>query len=316
MSATLKLLNTEAEKVTHTSLDTIEVTPDEVKKWKSPPFQRPLRVNSKVLALGEKIKAEGGIIPGVLTLGLLNRETYLLDGQHRREAFIQSGCEIGYVDVRRRIFESMAEMGREFVELNSQIVRMKPDDILRGLEGEVDGLKLIRKECPFVGYDNIRRGENSPILSMAALLRCWVGSETEVPNMAGVSALDCANITTKDEGEAIVAALKVCYAAWGKDAAYGRLWTSLNLTLVFWLWRRMVVGTHSVRTQKLTKDLFQKCLMSLSANTLYIDWLVGRKLSDRDRTPCYNRIKGVFVQRIFEETEKKPPFPKPEWVHG
>lgn len=316
MPVALKLLDTEAKKVTHTSLDTIGVTPDSVKKWKNPPFQRPLRINYKVLQLAQQVKEEGGIIPGVLTLGILGRDEYLLDGQHRREAFIQSGCTEGYVDVRRHIFDSMADMGREFVNLNSQIVRMRPDDILRGLEGDIDGLRVIRKECPFVGYDMIRRSENSPVLSMATLLRCWFGSLPEVPSSSGMSALDCANGTTKDEGEEIAAVLKLCIAAWGKDAAYQRLWSALNLTLVFWLYRRMVVGQHSSRTQKLTKDLFQKCLMSLSAATLYVDWLQGRNLSERDRTPAYNRIKGIFVQRIFEETEKKPLFPKPEWVHS
>jgi hypothetical protein len=37
--------------------------------WKLPAFQRPLRVNAKVLALVEEIRTEGGVIPGILTLG-------------------------------------------------------------------------------------------------------------------------------------------------------------------------------------------------------------------------------------------------------
>lgn len=316
MSASLKLLNTEAKKVTHTSLDTIEVTPESIAKWKSPPFQRELKVNSKVIQLAEQIKEEGGVIPGVLTLGIIGRDEYLLDGQHRREAFIRSECKEGYVDVRRRVFDTMAEMGREFVNLNSQIVRMRPDDLLRGLEGEIDGLRLIRKECPFVGYGQIRRGDSAPVLGMATLLRCWHGSQSEVPTTSGISASECATLTTKEEGETIAAVLHLCIQAWGKDAAYRNLWSALNLTLVFWLYRRLVVSQHSVRTQKLTKDLFQKCLMSLSANTMYLEWLVGRNLGERDRTPAYNRIRSTFVDRIFKETGKKPLFPKPEWVHG
>jgi hypothetical protein len=36
--------------------------------------------------------------------------------------------------------------------------------------------------------------------------------------------------------------------------------------------------------------------MSVSANTDYVDWLVGRNLGERDRTPAYGRLKTIFVQ--------------------
>jgi hypothetical protein len=78
----------------------------------------------------------------------------------------------------------------------------------------------------------------------------------------------------------------------------------------------MVTGQYSAKTQKLPRELFQKCLASLCANEHYLDWLPGQNLSERSRAPAYNRIRTTFVERIFQETEKKPLFPKPEWAHG
>ena len=158
-----------APRAMRSKMDTIEVTQDLASQWRIPPFQRPLRVNDKVRGISEEI-GETGIIPGVLTLGQIDSgsNTYIVDGQHRIEAFKISAINTAYVDVRVCDFDSMADMGRHFAELNSQIVKMRPDDMLRGLEGSVDALRHVRKECPFVGYTNIRRGDTaSALVSMS-----------------------------------------------------------------------------------------------------------------------------------------------------
>ena len=46
-------------------------------------------------------------------------------------------------------------MGQEWVKLNTAIVRMTPDDVLRGLSGYVPSLQFISKHCDFVGYGSI-----------------------------------------------------------------------------------------------------------------------------------------------------------------
>jgi hypothetical protein len=168
---------TDSEKVTRTVVDTIEITPAVVNAWIVPPFQRHLKINDKVRALAETIKGDGGVIPGVITLGVFERKQYLLDGQHRREAFLMSECQEGYVDIRQHHFDSMAEMGEEFVALNSQLVVMKPDDILRGLEGSCEALQIVRNACPWVGYDQVRRGARAPLLGMAMVMRPPVGPQ-------------------------------------------------------------------------------------------------------------------------------------------
>lgn len=307
--------STEAERTTQTTLDTIEVTPDLVRSWKLPPFQRPLRVNEKVVALSQQVKRDDGVIPGIFTIGVLNKDRWLIDGQHRREAFLMSECVVGYVDVRVCHFGSMAEMGEEFVNLNSRIVQMRPDDILRGLEDTYAPLSKIRRRCAFVGYDHIRRGDKAPVLSMSALLRCWNGSIGEVPKSGGVSATQLATMLTADDADTCSDFLEIAFKAWGRDAAYSRLWSNLNLTICMWLYRRLVLApqTSTSRVRRLTREQFMKCMMSLSAAGDYVDWLLGRNSTSRDNSPAYMRIKAVFAKRLEVDTGGKWLLPQPAW---
>lgn len=302
-------------KITHTTMDTIIVTPEDVKRWKSPPFQRPVKQNAKVLALAEELKINDGVWPGVVTLGLLGKDTYVIDGQHRKEGFLISGVKQGYLDVRIHHVESLAEMGDEFVKLNSQLSRMTPDDILRGLEAALPHLQCIRKTCPFVAYDSIRRNENKAVVSMSVVLRCWNGSGHEFPSTTGISSQAIAVALTDTETKELTGFLTMALTAFGRDRQYYRLWGSLNLTLTMWMYRRMCLGTMpSVkRSTHFTKELFQKCMMSLSAEPIYLDWLVGRNLTERDRSPAYARIKKIFNKRATEELGHVVKFLSPEW---
>src|SRR3989304_5883724 len=200
---TIVKLKTVAEKATRTTLEGMFVTRDIITSWQHPPFQRPLRVNDKVKALAEEIKRNGGIIPGVLTLGVLSQTGVQvrnrLDGQHRMEAFLMSGLDEGYADVRIHFCESMGQMGEEYVELNSRLVSMRPDDILRGLEGSYANLRTVREKCRFVGYDMIRRNEKAPIVSMSAMLRVWRGSSGDVPVTTGGVSTPALAITLTNE---------------------------------------------------------------------------------------------------------------------
>jgi hypothetical protein len=308
----VKIIRLKPHSTTHTKTDTIEVTQKVIASWKAPPFQRPLKVNQKVTELATKIE-EDGVIPGVITLGVLGKDTYLLDGQHRVHAFTLADLPLGYVDVRVHHFKDMGEMGEEFVNVNSRLVNFKPDDILRGLEESTSVLRLIKSKCSFVGYDMIRRGDRSPMVSMSMLLRTWAGSAAETPAPGGDSALNIARVLTSEEAETICIVLKSMESAWGRDNEYARLWAALNMSLCFWLYRRTVIAKYSTVSDKITKDLFTKCLMSVSADSAYLDWLVGRKLSERDRSPAFTKLKVIFAKRIETETGKKPKLPSPAW---
>lgn len=309
--------STEAQKATRTTLDTILVTPSLARSWKLPAFQRPLRVNDKVNELAREI-AETEIIPGTLTIGVIDKVQYIVDGQHRREAFLLAVEMIGtireaFADVRYAHFDDMAEMGDEFVKLNSHLVTMKPDDILRGLEQSHKGLAMVRRQCPFVGYDNVRRNDRAAVVSMSAFIRCWFGSATEVPAAAGMSAKKVVEGLTEEEAEQLITFGKIAFGAWGKEPENYRLWSNLNLIICMWLYRRLVITAYSPNTKKITREMFGKCLMSLAADPQYNDWLLGRQLRERDRAPAYQRVKSAFAKRIETEEGTKPRLPGPDW---
>lgn len=306
---------TAPQKATRTKVDTIIVTPAIVRAWRNPEFQRPLKINDKVKALAETIKHDG-VIPGMITIGVMGEVTYRVDGQHRCEAFLLSGIDEGYSDVRYHWFDTMAEMAQEFERLNSALVKMRPDDILRAREASSEAMRALRAKCPFIGYDMIRRGPKSPVLSMSAALRCWYGSETEVPSAPSESASRCADRLNMEEAEALGTFLNIAFEAWGRDAEYARVWSSHTLTIAAWIYRRTVITPYTAMTTRLTREQFRKCMMALTADERHMEWLVGRMLGDRDRSPGYNRMKGIFSKRLEMDGLQKIKLPGPAWAHG
>lgn len=294
----------------------------EATNWVIPPFQRPLRVNPKVRALAEELKANGGFISGVLTLGKLkaDKNTYLVDGQHRIEAFKISELPEAIADVRTCTFDSMVDMADEFVLLQSSLVKMRPDDVLRGLEGSTRALQIIRSTCNFVGYDQVRRnGQYSPVVGMSAALRAWSGTtfETPVSHRSGCTSAQLAKEIDDSEVANLCKFLHVAYGAWGHDVTYGRLWSALNMGLCMWMYRHLVMDTDrsTKRSIVMNTDQFKKCLQSVSAAGDYIDWLANRALNDHHRAPCYRRLKTLFTVRLREDgVSESPKFPSPAWA--
>lgn len=306
------------------TMDTLQVTIEKVKEWKVPPFQRPIKINTKVRMIAEQIK-EDGIIPGILTLGIIERGplagTYIIDGQHRIEAFKISGVREAFVDVRISHSNDFVEMGAEFVELNSSIVKMTPDDMLRGMEASLPAVMTIRARCPFVGYTMIRRNDkNGAILSMSVVLRTWIGSAAETPVPAVESAVNIANDLDLSEAERCADFLLLAFDAWGRSIEVNKLWGRINLLMVMWLWRQIVLDHERglKRAIILSPDQFKNCLMSLGANSEYNAWLVGRNLPDRDRSPCYDRVKKIFTARLKSDgvTPSSIRFPNAPWANS
>jgi hypothetical protein len=312
-----------APKALRSTMETLILTPDEVNKWRVPPFQRPVRINAKVQAIAEEMKTSG-LIPGMLTLGKLSKDPalYVADGQHRLEAFRISGIDEAIADVRIVHFDTMADMADEFVQLNTAIVRMRPDDILRGLAPTLPNLQRILTECPFVGYGNVRRGDldSGPVVSISAVLRCWMAGAMETPTNSsnGMSINQIASTMDEESARRLVRFLNLAFDAWGRDPEYYRLWGACNLAVCMWLYRRLVMdkdrrGSYA-RVVVLNESQFKQCLMSLSAAPNYIDWLQGRLLNDRDRGPALTRIKQAFTKRLNEEGLAKVSLPAPAWA--
>lgn len=308
--------DTKTYKDVKSTMETVLVTREGIDSWKLPPFQRPLRENAKLYEVRDGIKASGGIIPGVITIGVLNRtEKYVIDGQHRIEGFKMTELDEGIADVRMCHFDSMAEMGDEFVKLNSRIAPLRPDDILRGLEGSVPALKEIRARCPYIGYDMIRRGAKAPIVSMSLALRSWLGSALDIPTRNKAVTRELLSRLDTDETNRMVHFFSIVWDAWRNDPEYVRMWSALNLTVAAWLWRHCVISQSSPRITRLTPQQFGRGMLALTANKSYLDWLVRRSMGDRDRSPCYSRMKAIIVARVQEEFGgKKAILPSPPWA--
>jgi len=318
----IHLKGREAPKAKRSAMETMIFSRDEVLTWKLPPFQRPLRVNAKVLGLSEQLKVDGGVIPGVLTLGRLGSDKtfYVVDGQHRIESFKLSELKECIADVRIFPATSMAELAQEFVELNGRLVNMRPDDILRGLEESLPQLRRVRASCDFVGYGQIHRSTaGSALIGMSALLRCWHMGRAEFPARHSPPAHELAVTLDADEADKLILFMQTARSAWGVDQENYRLWGSLNLTICMWLWRRLVLDKTrgAKRYVILSPDDFRKCLMQVSADEGYLEWLVGRQMGERDRAPCYTRLRSNFVKRLQAGNDKaKVMLPQPSWVIG
>lgn len=305
------------DRKTRTDMDTLAITADVLSGWKAPPFQRPLKVNEKVRALALRIAGDGGVIPGTLTLAKIGRDLWLIDGQHRVKAFGLSGVKEGMADVRTHHVASLADAGREFVALNTSLVRMVPDDILRGLEQSIPALSLLREQCAFVGYDNVRRGSTSPVVSMSGAIKAWVCAGPDCPPTAGITVpgrVQAGEFGAAD-ASALAHALGLAFRAFGRDRASNRLWGVLNLTLVLWIYRHMVLSAWGQRGLRLDEETFLRGLMALAADRDHADWLVGRTLSERDRGPAYNRIRVMFQTRATLDGTKLM-MPKVPWAAG
>ena len=315
------LLGKAAPKIQRSTMETVILTLDQVNSWEVPPFQRPVRINPKVEAIAEEMKTEGTSIRGTITLGKLtnDRAYYIVDGQHRREAFRLSGLQEVISDIRVVHFDTMAEMAEEFIQLNTAIVRMRPDDMLRGVVPSLPYLQSLMDECPYIGFTSVRRGGGAgAVVSLAQVVRCWFSSSNETPDNSGRghSITSMATNITENSARELTRFMNLAHAAWGRDSEYYRLWGALNMGLCMWLYRRMVLDTDrrgGKRVSVLTDAQFKSCLMALSANSDYLDWLQGRLLNDRDRSPAMGRIKAVFARRLGDNTDIKPMLPQPAW---
>ncbi len=317
----------EAPKAERSRMETLKLTPEMMNAWVLPDFQAPLKMNNKVREIADELREQTGTpaITGVISLGICKAYPgilFLTDGQHRRAAVIESGVPEVIADVRIREFDSMKEMSQEFLKLNTPISRKSPDDQLRALQESSLPLQRISKECPYIGYKYIRANPNSPIVSMAATLRRWKGSSYESPAVSGggSNATELAHRLTMDDAEQLIRFMRVAFKAWGADPENARLWAALNMTMVMWMWRVLVVDrdrSGSRRYVVVTEDEFLHCLMSVAADKDYNDWLQGRAMAERDRAPCYRKLRTTFLLRISNHERRGSPkirMPQPSWM--
>lgn len=334
----LRALPSSVSKDDRATMQTMLITPDKLAEWPLPGLQRPLGLSKKVRDAAEAMQLEAAqdaeeacaTIDGVITLGKVGGKTYLVDGQHRlhgafawaaRELLVHGGVLVkqALVDVRVRQFETMSELAEAFVHLNSQLNPTKPDDIMRSLAHTNEHLHAIEEALPFVGYDLTGANKKTKLLSMSAAIRTWFGSGGLVP-ANGPTALEIVKkYLNAEQADAMIDFYEACVGAGWQNEAFRRLWSTLNLGVCMWLWRRTVLG-ETVRYQQggqkpmvLTRDQFVLCMRSL-LNTEYLDWLQGRSLRYQDRMPCYSHVKDLFTGAMAGLGVEAPRFPMAQWT--
>ena len=160
------------------------VTRKTIEGWAKPDFQRPVAENKNLGELAVQIQDQGWLLTAIY-LGIWMGKTYLVDGQHRMQAFIASGLEQMSVPVITKYYldgaKGLAAMCEDFLRINSHIKNPTANDMLKALEGKNSHIKEIRTNCPFVGYTHLRRTESAPILGMAQAIRALVVSRQEIP---------------------------------------------------------------------------------------------------------------------------------------
>jgi len=309
------------------AVDYVMITVAEIESWCLPEFQREFKHNAKVAKFTEGLKANQEIA-GIITLGYIAGKfvLYKVDGQHRLNAALACAVATGnpefiaHIHIKR--YRDFSEMADDFTKLNDSLVNMRKDDILRAAMENSPMLQRIVAECPHVGFDNVRRATTrSKTLSMSAALNCWIGSAAETPTSTSKSGVP--ELSDEETGN-LRAFLNLSYAAWSNDPANDQLWKNLNLTMCMWMFRRLVLKAADPN-KKLTHttmpaDAFKRCLARVSADRIYNEeFLRGRGMKERDRAPCYKRLKEIFTKCLHEEkfnAGKTIKYPKPAWSHG
>jgi hypothetical protein len=289
--------------------------------WQAPGFQRPITDNAKLERYAMSL-LKSPVIASVIHLGRWEGNLYTIDGRHRLEGFRRSGLAQVRADVNIKDYASgedgMREMAYDYVILSATIAKQRPDDGLRALEKTNGYLKSIRMDCPFVGYDQIRRNASSPLLSMAVALSAWHGSANEVPRTPKAGAIENATCLTLVDCTHLTQFLKLAYTAWGNEFNNRRLWSTLNITLCMWVYRRMVMfnANSLARATKLTPEQFLLGLRGLAGSANYVEWLTNRSLHERERSPAYGRLRAVFVGVLNEALQRRTLMPSPSWYSG
>ncbi len=78
-----------------------------------------------------------------------------------------------------------------------------------------------------------------------------------------------------NKADKLIVFMQTARGAGGADPENYRLWGNLNLTITMWMWRRRMLSRERgvKRAVVLTPESFRKCLMSVSADASYLDWL-------------------------------------------
>jgi hypothetical protein len=300
---------TPEEKKIRTKSEVVVIDKAFIESLKKPPSQRELRVTKPVKELIEEYKNGREEHSGTIVVGVVDKELYLLDGQHRIYCQTASGVTEMLASVKWHWFDTLEELAVEWARLNRQLSRTTPNDVLKAEEGQCEALQIIRsKTAGKVGY-------HSKSLSMSQILRMWSATSSEVPTTTGgAAALIVAKGMSAEEADRLAEFINLCYSAWGRDKEVAVLWNVPNLITCAWLYRRLIVNPSKIsRSSNFTKALFKECLMALAAESSYLSFLKGRNWVPQMRSPVYIRIRDIIAKRYKQETGIRCKLPQANW---
>lgn len=299
------------------------LTQEVFESWDSPPFQRPVSVGKNV-AKASLTMQDTGCIMTAIYLGVWEGKTYIVDGQHRRVAFIGSGLDRVVAPVITKYYKDdtpgLLEMCEDFLLIQAHIKNPTANDKLRALEPMSSGLQKIRKECPFVGYGGFRCNKNSPIVSMAQVIRSMVTSGQEELGSPAKSAVVHAREMTLHEANSLTIFLKLAFEAWGRDKEHKPLWTPMNMSLCLWFFRRMLKAPSPNKDSKgdVTQQQFSNIFFELLSNRRYRSLLQansGGRLGDPEvRNPVLKELMRAIKRSLKRDKVRDYYMPDPSWA--
>jgi hypothetical protein len=272
-----------------------------------PEFQRDLCETRAYGDVRSRIERTGEI-PDQLVIWSYHGTLYVLDGQHRRAASLETAHQRFKVDLV--VFEGTeVEAAAEYRRRQSKIKadttgdRWQAEAIARGSRA---GIALSRDR--YITCGKVKRDSAKPI-SIGTALRVWLSASKDVPAKATVNVVDCLESMVLETALHLKNFVAACYAAWSNPKAYAPLWVAGNLVPLCWLYQQLVVSGE------MSNEQFIAGAMRLT-DEHYLQFLIGKNFNNLDvhTSAVYRRMIELMEPgvRARHYKAKLPKFPKKE----
>lgn len=291
--------------------EVVVVTVALVNSWERPDFQRMFKQTKNVVDATNQI-GRTEEIPGTIWIGVWEGRSYVVDGQHRIEAFLGANIAEALASVAFKAFDSYDAMARFYRMINTPLRSFSAQDNLKAAAVEYESLRIIEREATFASWYKPKRNSGKTI-QISSMVRFWGMARSDAPGGSAQVVAVAAGMN-KLAAHRLCVFGSLCHDAWGTDSGYAALWGGLNFPVVLWLYARTVLRDPepSLRVTRLDQPAFKKALVSLCDES-YVDWLRGRNSLQNFRSPCYNKIKQRF-KATLEKRGERLTLPSPDWA--
>ena len=281
--------------------------------WKLPNWGREPKSNDIVVSVAADLQVNPHL-KSTLILGIYDNAIWKIDGNHRLLGFLTSGLPSMTAYCMFHKCTSHEDMYRIYRIYQRHIRTPTKDDNLKGFEVTHPPLKTISSKCKFVTYGSLKDYETSRI-KMTSVVQAWFDSLSYLPKHVRSNIEEQAKKIDESAARKINEFLMVCKE--GLTLQISVLWKQINITLLLWLYRRvvweMVDEEHEGSDYPvLTKDEFVCGLQGLQASSYY-QALFQREL-EKDRLETYNSLISHFRNNLRScGIKRRMTLPKPNW---